>query len=230
MDEKVIERIVDQVVARLVPPVGSAAASGDLVTSDIRAGRVMIGVSARHIHLTDEHVEVLFGKGAKLTVFRPLHQTGEFASEQQLAVVGPSGRVISPVRVLGPTRKASQVEISLTDSYALGLKTPPPVRPSGTHEGSLGITLVGPKGSVTLSSGVIRANRHIHMHTTQAEAMGLKDNDSVDVRIDGDRPTLLLGCQIRANPAFRAEMHLDTDDANAAGIRSGAFAQIILKK
>jgi putative phosphotransacetylase len=233
MDENIINRIVDEVMARIVPAAPAheqSHSSSPPVTDEIRAGRVIIGVSARHIHLTDSHVELLFGKGAHLTVFRPLHQPGEFASEQQLAVVGPGGKCLSQVRVLGPTRKASQVEVSLTDSFALGLKNPPPIRPSGNHKDTFGITLVGPKGSVTLESGLIRANRHIHMHTTQAAAIGLKDGDSVNVRVDGDRPTMFIGCQVRANDAFRAEMHLDTDDANAVGIRSGAIAQIILQK
>lgn len=190
----------------------------------------MMGVSARHIHLTDAHVELLFGPKAKLTILKPLHQPGEFASEQQVTLVSPSGRTLGPVRVLGPTRKASQVEIALTDCYALGLKKLPPIRPSGDHTDTFGITLVGPHGAVTLTSGLIRANRHIHLHTSEAEALGLKNNDTVDVRVDGERPAILHGCQVRAHPAFRSEMHLDTDDANAIGVKSGATVQILLRR
>src|ERR1043166_8071625 len=181
MDEKLIEAIVEQVVRRIggggdlavVPSPGASSPDSDaLVTPDIRAGRVMIGVSARHIHLTDEHVEALFGQGAKLKTLRPLMQPGEFASEQTLTVISPGGRCLGPVRVLGPTRKASQVELSLTDCIALGVKELPPIRPSGDHRGTFGITLAGPVGVVTLTSGLIRANRHIHLHTSQATAMG----------------------------------------------------------
>jgi len=235
-DEKLIEAIVEQVAQRLLQERGSGAsagsapaAAGDLVTEDIRAGRVLVNISARHIHLTQEHVEVLFGPGAQLTSMRALHQPGEFASNQQVLLVGPTGKTLGPVRVLGPTRKASQVEISLTDCYALGLKPPPPIRPSGDHTATYGITMVGPAGAVTLKNGLIRANRHIHLHTSQAAAMGLKDGDRVDVRIDGERPSIFLEVQIRAHDAFRAEMHIDTDDGNAVGIRSGATAQVLLK-
>ncbi len=229
MDEKLVNAIVEQVIRKLgssgVPP--ASLAGGGSVSDDIRAGKVMLGVSARHIHLTDEHVEILFGAGAKLTVFKPLHQPGEFAAEQLLTIVAPSGRSIQGVRILGPTRKTSQVEISLTDCYTLGLKKLPPIRPSGDHRDSVGLTLVGPAGCVTLKSGVIRANRHIHLSPAQAGALGLRDNDLVDVRVEGERPLTLHGCQVRAHPNFLAEMHLDTDDANAAGIRSGDYATIL---
>lgn len=234
MDERLIDSIVEQVTQRLlgaagsVPPAGMSTRAGSMVTDDIRAGRVVVNVSARHIHLTDEHVEALFGAGAKLKPIKPLIQTGEFASEQQVVLVGPIGKTLGPVRVLGPTRKASQVEVSLTDCYALGLKTLPPIRPSGDHTGTFGITMVGPAGAVTLKSGLIRANRHIHLHTSQGAAMGLKNNDMVDVRLDGERPAVFLGCQARVHDMFLAEMHLDTDDANAVGIRSGATAQLLL--
>ena len=236
MDERLIETIVDQVTQRLLAARESSTTqsatgtSSALVTEDIKAGRVIVNISARHIHLTNEHVEALFGLGAKLKPMKPLMQTGEFASESQVLLVGPTGKTLGPVRVLGPTRKASQVEISLTDCYALGLKTLPPIRPSGDHTGTFGITMVGPAGAVTLTSGLIRANRHIHMHISQAAAMGLKNNDPVDVRIDGERPAIFLACQARVHEMFVAEMHLDTDDGNAVGIKSGAIAQILLKR
>lgn len=234
MESSLVDSIVEQVMRQLAQAGGPNVAcpvstKDDLVTDDILAGKVIVGVSSRHIHLTDEHVEVLFGTGAKLTPFRPLYQPGEFASDQQVTLFGPTGRTLGPVRVLGPTRKASQVEVSLTDCYQLGLKEIPPIRPSGNHQATFGITMVGPAGAVTLKSGLIRANRHIHLHTRQAAAMGLKDGDTVAVRVDGERPAVLAGCQIRANDAFKAEMHLDTDDANATGIRTGQKVQIILR-
>lgn len=230
MDERLVEAIVEQVVKRLAQGTAGSAPSDDLVTDDIRAGRVKLGVSVRHAHLTQEHVEALFGAGAKLTSMRALYQPGEYACDQTFTVVGPTGKTLGPVRVLGPTRKASQLELSLTDCYQLGLKSIPPVRASGDHRESVGVTLVGPAGAVTLQSGVIRANRHVHLHTSQAAALGLKDNDVVDVRIEGQRPMILLGCQLRANDGFRAEMHIDTDDANAAGVKSGDTAQILPRR
>lgn len=231
MDERIVELIIDRVMERLNGPAShEATAPGDLVSSDIRAGRVPIGVSARHCHLSPEHVEALFGAGKKLTVFKPLLQPGEFAAEQQVHLVSPAGRVLGPVRVLGPERKVSQVEVSLTDCYGLGLKKIPPVRPSGDHRDTFGITLVGPAGSLMLQAGLIRANRHVHLQSAQAAAMGLNDGDIVDVKVEGERPTVFMGCQLRAHANFRAEMHLDTDDANAAGIKSGAIAQILIKQ
>lgn len=234
MDEKLIDSIVEQVTQRILAErktVGAAGAGNcaeDLLTPDLRAGRVVVNVSARHIHLTDQHVEALFGAGATLKPFKRLMQPGEFASDYQVTLVGPTGRTLGPVRVLGPTRKASQVEVSLTDCYALGLKKVPPIRPSGNHQETFGITMIGSAGVVTLSSGLIRANRHVHLHTSQAAAMGFRDGDRADVHMDGERPAIFIGCQIRANDAFCAEMHLDTDDANAVGIKSGAIAQIKL--
>ncbi|MGB9692530.1 MAG: phosphate propanoyltransferase [Candidatus Sumerlaeaceae bacterium] len=198
-----------------------------LISDDLRAGRIPIGVSARHVHLSREHLETLFGPNAELTVLRPLRQTGEFASNQQVLIVSSAGKCLGPVRILGPLRKATQVEISLTDCFALGLKKPPPVRPSGDHRDSIGLTLVGPVGSVTLTSGVIRANRHIHLHVSEAAALGLRDKDTVAVHVEGERPAILLDVQVRAAETFRSELHLDTDDANALGVKSGDFAQIL---
>lgn len=230
MDERIINHIVEAVLRELGAEGEGAPPADSLVTPDIAAGRVVIGVSARHIHLTPEHVGVLFGPGSRLTSLKPLIQPGEFASEQQVTLVGPSGRTIGPVRVLGPERAASQVEMSLTDCHALRLPVLPPIRPSGNHADSVGLTLVGPAGAVTLTSGVIRANRHVHLHTAQAAAMGLKDRDVVSVRVAGERPAVLEGVQVRASDNFRAEFHLDTDDANAIGVRSGDVAQILLPR
>jgi len=233
MDQELIEQIVERVLDKLKAAereTKGATRAEELVTEDIRRGRVPVGVSARHVHLRADHFAALFGKEATLTVLRPLKQTGEFASEQQVTLVAPSGKCLGPVRILGPLRKASQVELSLTDCFALGLKRVPPVRPSGDHRDTPGITLVGPVGAVTLDSGVIRANRHIHLHTDQAVAMGLKDKDIVAVRLSGERPGILLDVQVRVAESFRAELHLDTDDANAFGVKTGDTAEVILHK
>lgn len=186
---------------------------------------VPVGVSNRHIHLSASDVETLFGKGYELTPFKDLSQPGQYACKELLTIVGPSLRPIENVRVLGPVRSASQVEISRTDSFVLKVK--PPVRESGDIAGSAPITIIGPKGVVTLKEGCIIANRHIHMSEEEGKAFGLKDGDYVTVESNGERRTTFYDVQVRVNKAFRLEMHIDTDDANAAGIGNGAKVKII---
>lgn len=189
-------------------------------------GDVPIGVSNRHVHLTREHLDILFGKDYELTKAKDLSQPGQFAANETVTIIGPSLRPIEKVRVLGPLRKASQVEISMTDSYVLKVK--PPVRESGNIAGSSPITLVGPKGVVTLSEGCIIANRHIHMSPKDAERYGIKDGDTVNVSVIGKgKRTLWYDVQIRVNKDFVLEMHVDTDDANAAGIGNGSLVSIV---
>ena len=188
-------------------------------------GNLPVGVSNRHIHLTRQDVETLFGKGYRLTPLKDLSQPGQYACKEQLTIVGPSLRPIEKVRVLGPERKASQVEISRTDAYLL--KVRPPVRESGKIAGSAPITIIGPKGVVTLSEGCIIANRHIHMSPEDGARFGLKDNDYVTVDAFGERRTRFFDVQVRVDPNFRLEMHLDTDDANAAGLANGAKVAIV---
>lgn len=186
---------------------------------------VPVGVSNRHIHLSSEDLETLFGKGYQLTPIKDLSQPGQFACKEQLTIIGPSLRPIEGVRVLGPVRSASQVEISRTDSFVLKCK--PPVRESGDIKGSAPITIIGPKGVVTLKEGCIIANRHIHMSIEEGEQFGLKDGEYVDVEANGERRTMFYDVQVRVNKAFKLEMHIDTDDANAAGIGNGAQVKII---
>lgn len=186
---------------------------------------VPVGVSNRHIHLSVSDLEILFGRGYELTPVKDLSQPGQFACKELLTIVGPSLRPIENVRVLGPVRKASQVEISRTDSYVLKVK--PPVRESGDIEGSSPITIIGPKGVVTLKEGCIIANRHIHMSEQEGEQFGLKDGQYVTVEANGERRTKFYDVQVRVNKAFSLEMHIDTDDANAAGIGNGAKVKII---
>ena len=189
-------------------------------------GDVPIGVSNRHVHLTREHIDILFGKDYELTKAKDLSQPGQFAANEMVTIIGPSLRPIEKVRVLGPLRKASQVEISMTDSYVLKVK--PPVRESGNIAGSSPITLVGPKGVVTLSERCIIANRHIHMSPKDAERYGIKDGDTVNVSVLGKgKRTLWYDVQIRVNKDFVLEMHVDTDDANAAGIGNGSIVSIV---
>ena len=188
-------------------------------------GDIPVGVSNRHIHLSTEHLEILFGKGYELTPFKDLSQPGQYACKELLTIVGPSLRPIEKVRVLGPVRSASQVEISRTDSFVLKVK--PPVRESGDIAGSAPITIIGPKGIVTLKEGCIIANRHIHMSEDEGKAFGLKDGDYVNIEANGERKTTFYDVQVRVNKAFKLEMHIDTDDANAAGIGNGAKVRIV---
>lgn len=189
------------------------------------AGEVPIGVSNRHIHLSREDVDTLFGRGYELTPMKELSQPGQYACKELLTIVGPSLRPIENVRVLGPVRKASQVEISATDSYVLKVK--PPVRESGNISGSAPITIIGPCGVVQLAEGCIVANRHIHMSPEDAERFGVRDCDTVTVDVEGKRRTRWFDVQVRVHRDFRLEMHVDTDDANAAGIGNGFKAKIV---
>lgn len=189
-------------------------------------GEIKVGVSQRHVHLSHEDLETLFGKGYELTVKKYL-MGREFASNEVVTLVGPSLKAIENVRVLGPVRKNTQVEISRTDTFVL--KVSPPVRPSGKIEGSEKMVLVGPKGSVYLKEGVIIANRHIHLTPEYALANGIRDNDLVDVEIEGVKPTRFYDVQVRVRDDFNVEMHIDTDDANSAGLKNGAKVKIIRK-
>ena len=188
-------------------------------------GDIPVGVSNRHIHLTKEDMETLFGAGYELTHLKDLSQPGQYACKETLTIVGPSLRPIENVRVLGPLRKASQVEISRTDSFTLKVK--PPVRESGSLAGSAPITIIGPKGVVSLKEGCIIANRHIHMSPADGAKYGVNDGDYVTVDAVGERRTRFYDVQIRVSDKFRLEMHLDTDDANAAGLNGKSLVKIV---
>ena len=188
-------------------------------------GDIPVGVSNRHIHLSREHVEVLFGKGYELTHFKDLSQPGQYACKETLTIIGASLRPIENVRVLGPVRSASQVEISATDSYVLKVK--PPVRESGKIKDSAPIRIVGPCGVVELTEGCIIANRHIHMSLEDGEKFGVSDGDYVTVDVEGKRRTRWYDVQVRVHKDFRLEMHVDTDDANAVGIGNGHKVKLV---
>ena len=189
-------------------------------------GQIKIGVSQRHVHLSQEDLETLFGNGYELHIKKYL-MGREYASEEVVTLVGPSLKSIENVRVLGPVRKNTQVEISRTDTFVL--KVSPPVRPSGNVAGSEKLVLVGPKGCVYLKEGVIIANRHIHLTPEYAEENGIKDNDYVDVEVEGIKPTRFYDVQVRVRDDFNVEMHIDTDDANSAGLKNGSIVKIIGK-
>ncbi|MFD0959561.1 phosphate propanoyltransferase [Paenibacillus chungangensis] len=186
--------------------------------------KVPVGVSARHIHLSEEHVAILFGEDYKLTEMKPLSQPGQYAANETVAVVGPKGS-FNKVRILGPTRKATQLEVSRTDAFALGVK--PPVRESGDIAGSAGITIQGPAGEVTIEEGVIVAARHIHFHTEDAARMGVQDKQRLRVRVGGDRGVIFENVVARVSEQYALDMHIDTDEANAAGVNNGDLADIV---
>jgi len=186
--------------------------------------QVPIGVSARHIHLSKEHIAALFGEGAELTVLKPLSQPGQFAANETVEVIGPKG-CFPKVRILGPARPKTQLEISRTDAFALGLN--PPVRESGDIAGSPGITIVGPAGQVTVEEGVIIAARHIHFHTSEAEAWGIADKQMLRVRVGGERGLVFENVIARVSHSFALDMHIDTDEANAAGVKTGDTGEIL---
>ena len=187
--------------------------------------KVLVETSARHVHLSEEHIKVLFGEGATLTHKKDLSPPGQFACEERVTVVGPK-KSIPNVIILGPARPATQVEISLTDARTLGVNAP--VRESGDVAGSGACKLVGPAGEVVIAEGVIAAKRHIHFTPADAEAAGVADKEIVSVKIDSDGRSLVLGdVVVRVSPKFAAAMHIDTDESNAACAFGECYGEII---
>ena len=194
----------------------------------LKAHKAMIpvGVSARHVHVCQEDLEKLFGPGYSLTKERDLLQPGEFASKEMVTLVGQGGKVLPHVRILGPLRSRTQVELARTDGIALGIRNLP-MRRSGELTGAAPITLVGPRGSVYLLEGAIRSNRHIHMGPQDALRFGVKQNDVVQLRLGGPEGVTYHNVQIRIHETWKLVVHLDTDDANAAGIVCDVSAELI---
>ncbi len=186
-------------------------------------GQVPAGVSNRHLHVSRDDLNTLFGDNYELTPLKDLSQTGQFAAEETVTLVTRKG-CLQNARILGPVRPATQVEISRTDAFGLGIK--PPVRDSGVIDQSAGVTIVGPAGAVTLKFGVILAQRHIHMSDDDAAQFGVKDKDVVKVRADGERAVVFENVLVRVRQDFVLELHLDTDEANAAGIANGQMLDI----
>lgn len=186
--------------------------------------KVPVGISNRHVHLSREHLDILFGERYELTKIKDLRQKGQFAAEETIDLEGPKGK-ISHVRILGPDRANTQIEISKTDGYVLGVN--PPMRDSGDLAETPGITIIGPKGRVTLQEGLIIAARHIHMNETDAAKIGVNDNEHVSVRVEGERSLILEKVLCRVHPSFVLEFHIDTDEGNAAGLTNGDTVEII---
>lgn len=186
---------------------------------------IICNISARHMHLTQEVLEVLFGPGYKLRKLRDLLQPGEFASKEQVTIAGPKGK-IERVRILGPVRKFSQIEVSRTDCFILGINAP--VRESGDINGSASVKVTGPYGEVNLKEGLIVAKRHIHMTPDDATYFKLKDRDLVRIYLPTDgRSTILEDTLIRVSPKYTLECHIDTDEANASDFKSGNYIYIV---
>ncbi len=187
---------------------------------------IKIGVSARHVHLSEKDLYALFGEGYELHPKKEL-MGGQFAAEECVTIVSPNLRSIENVRVLGPLRKESQIEVSRTDTFKL--KISPPVRPSGELKGAAPMAIIGPKGSIFLNEVCIIANRHIHLPPYLAEKYGVVDNDLVDVEVETGKPTRFYNVQVRVHESFTPEMHIDTDDANACALKTGDIIKILTK-
>lgn len=192
---------------------------------DIKMGyKVQIGLSNKHLHLSEEHIEALFGKGHKLTPTKDLVQPGQYACEEKVDIVGPKA-TLKGIRVLGPARPETQVELAMTDARTIGIKAP--VRESGKLEGTPGCTLIGPAGTVELDHGVIVALRHIHLSPEEAVEAGVKDKDVVSVKIEGERGLIFDNVLIRSGNGHKREAHFDTDEGNAAGCGPDAVCEIL---
>ena len=185
--------------------------------------KILVETSARHIHLSEEHINILFGEGHQLTVKKMLSQPGQFACEEKVTVKGAKGEL--KMSVLGPARKASQVEVSLTDARSIGVTAP--IRESGDVAGSGSCTLVGPCGTVELSEGVIAAMRHVHMTPEDAEALGVADKEIVSVKLNTPRSLVFGDVVVRVSASYATAMHIDTDEANAAAASGVVYGEIV---
>lgn len=214
LDRGAIERIVREIVLAQAQP---ETPRGE--------PKLVVSISARHLHLTDEHVEMLFGRGHKLTPMKNLFQDGFYAAEETVMVVGPKRRMLPSVRVLGPTRPHSQVELAFTDGISLGIDLP--VRASGKISGTPGCVLVGPHGVVELKEGVIRAERHVHMSNQHAAYYGVKNGERMSLSIESSCSVVLRDLLVRADDTSKLEVHLDTDEGNACDLDHASKVELL---
>lgn len=191
---------------------------------NIPKDKVPVGISARHVHLERQHLDILFGEDYQLTFLKPLSQPGQFAAQETVEIIGPKGTLPS-VRILGPERKQTQVEVAMTEARKLGIK--PPVRTSGELSGTPGITIRGPKGEITILEGVMIADRHIHMTPEDALRYNVKDGQKVKVLIEGEKGGIMHNVTIRVNDKYALDCHIDTDDASAFLISQGQIVTIV---
>ena len=218
------DALIDRIAAEVKQ---SLAEYGNGVIRHPGKNLIPLGVSNRHIHLTEATFKKLFGENTEFEVLRPLYQPGEFASKHVLTIVGPKQRAIQNVRILGPLRNYDQVEVSLSDAIYLGID--PPVANSGTLDDAAPLTLIGPAGAVYLDKCAIIASRHIHMSSQEAASFGVKHGDYCRVRISGTKSTIFENVLIRVNDNWLLVIHLDTDDANAANVRSETTVEFLGK-
>lgn len=216
MDQALVSAVVDEVVRSV---------KGETLIGRGASKIVAVGISNRHGHLTAEHSEILFGPGKRLTPLRDLLQPNQFASKETISVATNKG-IIHNVRLIGPERKYTQVELSRTDAFALGLN--PPLRQSGELDASPGCVLMGPHGSVIINRGVIMAGRHLHCHTSQARELGLHDRQLIRARIPGPRGGIMDSLLVRVGDGHTLECHLDTDEGNAFGLASGDKIELLI--
>lgn len=219
IDRAVVEQLVRKL---LLEKVGGSTT----VARDDKPNPLVVNISARHVHLTEEHVEILYGKGHTLTPMKDLYQDGYYAAEETLAIVGPRRKMLPSVRVLGPCRPDSQVELAFTDGISLGIDLP--VRISGDVQGTPGCVLVGPNGAVTLQQGVIRAMRHVHMGPADLAYYDVKNGDKVNLRVESAGcNTVLEDLVVRAGDNIKLEVHLDTDEGNAVNLDRATNVELI---
>src|SRR5256714_13510741 len=225
-----VERLVREVLTqklngRVTPPPARERHAAQPFAAGGPPHPLVVNVSARHMHVTQEHLEALFGPGAKLTKLKDLYQDGEFASEQLVTLVGPRQRIIPNVRILGPVRNYTQVELSYTDGIYLGVDLP--LRISGNHEDTPGCTVLGPKGAINMPRGVIRAERHVHMGQIDLGYFGVRDGDQVKLKIDGPCGLTFDRVRVRYHPKVILEVHIDTDEGNACDLESATKMELI---
>lgn len=214
LDRAAVERVIREVLAEF-------QRAGAVGRPDGVASPLMVHVSARHAHLCPKDFEALFGAGARPTILRPLYQEGHFAAAETVTIIGPKSRLITGLRILGPLREYSQVELAYTDVILLGIDNVP-VRMSGDIAGTPGAWLMGPAGMLELKQGVIRAAMHVHMSDRDAARFGVADQDIMELKVEGDAPVIFERVHVRVNPAYKLEVHLDTDEANACHLATAS--------
>ncbi len=230
LNRREVEQLVREVLTQKLRSPAWPSTGGDRqAVEPRRAGGpphpLVVNVSARHMHVTQADLETLFGPGAKLTKLKDLYQQGEFASEQLVTVVGPRQRIIPNVRILGPLRNYTQIEMSYTDGIYLGVDLP--LRTSGNHEGTAGCTVLGPKGAINMTKGVIRAERHVHMSTEDMAYYNVKDGDYLKLKIEGPCGLTLDRVKVRYHPKVVLEVHIDTDEGNSCDIETATRMELV---
>lgn len=230
LDRKEVESLVREVLNQKLR--GGPAAPAAWERSAVEPSRaggpphpLVVNVSARHMHVSQPDLEILFGPGSKLTKLKDLYQVGEFASEQLVTLVGPRQRIIPNVRILGPVRNYTQIELSYTDGIYLGVELP--LRLSGDHTDTPGLTVLGPKGAINLTKGVIRAERHVHMSTEDMAYYGVKDGDYMKLKIEGPCGVTFDRMRVRYHPKVVLEVHIDTDEGNACDLETATRMELI---